>query len=385
MFFSDLRNRLQRPTEVITEADCEDLRTEISKLQRQLHQIVDQEIVSNNEACGVATNGIVQLHIEMEKLHIEMEKLKSERNVESDSLKALERQCEEELDTRRKCQEDITRVSSAMESAKAESKALRAEIDQLNYFQQQVDNETYFRLRADVQNLETDKDRDIIHLRHLKSERDKLQTELNQLCAEQDAFEVIAQKSVKELEDERMTIDMYKAHQEALHEHAERLGVAGKNQLADMLSPDNMISSFRGFFKNRRASNDTTGQPTNPTNNTIKTNCERIKGDPAEKSSPPSDKSPGVGAAAAVGGIAYTDSFPSSDLFRKSPTIFKIGGENSRSKDDTILNSIANEDREISVDKDATSASSSITMSDEELTASMTEKSSGAHETTCTR
>lgn len=381
MFFSDLRNRLQR-TEVVTENDCDGLRTEISKLERQLHQIVDQEIVSNNEACGVATNGIVQLHIEMDKLTEERSRLKKERNVESDSLKALERQCEEELDTRRKCQEDITRLGSAIESAKAESKALRAEIDQLNYFQQQVDNETYFRLRADVQNLETDKDRDVIHLRHLKSERDKLQTELNQLCAERDAFEVIAQKSLKELEDERMTIDMYKAHQEALHEHAERLGVAGKNQLVDMLSPDNMISSFRGFFKNRRESNDDSGQPTNPTNNTIKTNRERIKGDPAEKSSPPSDKSPGVGGGgAAVGGIAYTDSFPSSDLFRKSPTIFKIGGENSnsRSKDDTILNSTANEDREISIDKDATSASSSITMSDEELTASMTEKSSGAN------
>ena len=49
-------------------------------------------------------------------------------------------------------------------------------------------------MRADVQNLETDKDRDVIHLRHLKSERDKLQTELNQLCAERDAFEVIAKK-----------------------------------------------------------------------------------------------------------------------------------------------------------------------------------------------
>ena len=381
MFFSDLRNRL-RPTEVVTDAECEDLRTEISKLQRELHQIVDQEIVSNNEACGVATNGIVQLHIEMDKLTAERSRLKTERNVESESLKALERQCEEEFDSRRKCQEDITRLSSAMESAKAESKALRAEIDQLNYFQQQVDNETYFRLRADVQNLETDKDRDVIHLRHLKSERDKLQTELNQLCAERDAFEVIAQKWEKEIGDERMTIDMYKAHQEALHEHAERLGLAGKNQLVDMLSPDNMISSFRGFFKNRRASNDDSGQPMNPTNNTIKTNRERIKGDPAEKTSPPSDKSPGVGGGggAAVGGIAYTDSFPSSDLFRKSPTIFKIGGENNnRSKDDTILNSTANEDREISIDKDATSASSSITMSDEELTASMTEKSSGAH------
>ncbi len=67
-------------------------------------------------------------------------------------------------------------------------------------------------------------------------------------------------------------------------------------------------------------------------------------------------------------------------MFRKSPTIFKIGGENnSRSKDDTILNSIANEDREINIDKDATSASSSITMSDDGLTASVTEKSSGAH------
>lgn len=383
MFFSDLRNRWTPPTEVVTEADCEDLRTEISKLQRQLHQIVDQEIVSNNEACGVATNGIVQLHIEMDKLTEERSRLKNERNVEADALKALEKQCEEELDSRRKCQEDITRLRSAMESAKAESKALRAEIDQLNYFQQQVDNETYFRLRADVQNLETDKDRDVIHLRHLKSEREKLQTELNQLCAERDAFEVIAQKWEKEIEDERMTIDMYKAHQEALHEHAERLGVAGKNQLADMLSPDNMISSFRGFFKNRRASNDDSGQPTNFTNNTIATNRERINGGPAEKSSPsPSDKSPGGGGgAAAVGGIAYTDSFPSSDLFRKSPKIFKIGSDqNSRNKDDTILNSIANEDREISIDKDATSASSSITMSDDDgLTESMTEKSSDAY------
>ena len=65
MFRSRLR---QRTEEIVTEEEVEDLKQEISKLQKQLHQIVDQEIASNNEACGLATNGFVHLNIELEGL-----------------------------------------------------------------------------------------------------------------------------------------------------------------------------------------------------------------------------------------------------------------------------------------------------------------------------
>ena len=370
MMFSDLRARLQQRTEVVTEAEVEDLKIEISKLQKQLHQIVDQEIASNNEACGVATNGIVQLNIEMEKFTEERCRLNEELSLETEALKALDRQCEDELGSRRKYQEDDVRLRSAMETAKAESMTLHSEIDQINYFQAQVDKETYYRLRADVQNLETDKDRDIIHLRHLKSERKELQSELNQLAAERDAFKVIAQKFSKEIQDDRMTRDMYKAHNGALYEHAERLGVVGKM--------DNVISSFKSFFNNNRRPSNEAEQPTNDAaNKSNKIDASREKKprrDSADKSSP-SDKSPA--ALAAVGGIAYADSVPSSDLFRKTPTIFKIGGS-SRNHDVSI---ISNEEREIRINKDESSAESSLTMSEhDEMTASMTEKSSSERE-----
>lgn len=363
MFFSDLRARRLQRTEV-TEAGCEELKSEISKLQKQLHQIVEQEITSNNDAYGVATNGVVQLHNELEKLTMERSRLKNELRRKADSLKGLERQCEEELDSRRKCQEDITRLRSSMELAKTESNTLRAEINQLNYFQEQVDKETYFRLKADLQNLEIDKDRDIIRLRQLKLERRELETVLSQLAKERDAFHVIAQKSAKELQDENMTHDMYKAHQETLHEHAERLGVFRKNELYDRLSSENLISSFNGFF-NRRACNDSSGQkPIMNVSankcNTIKSVCEKMK----EDNSSPSDKSPDV---AAVGCVTYTDSVPSSDFFRKTPKIFKLGGGSSRSND-IFVHATTNEEREISINKDESSAHSSITMSDEELT-----------------
>mmetsp|Transcript_8600 Transcript_8600/g.17337 ORF Transcript_8600/g.17337 Transcript_8600/m.17337 type:complete len:366 (+) Transcript_8600:263-1360(+) len=364
MFRSRLR---QRTEEVVTEEEVEDLKQVIFKLQKQLHQIVDQEIASNNEACGLATNGIVHLNIEMEGLTEERGRLLEELNRETEALEALERQCEEELDTKRKCQEDIVRLRSAMEAAKAESNTLQAEIEQSNYFQEQVDNETYYRLLADVQNLETEKERDNIRLRRLNSERKELQSVLDQLATERDALQEIAQKSKKELQDERMTLDMYKSHHGALHEHAERLGAVG--------SMDNVISSFKGFFNISRAGNE----PEQPTKavvhkNQKTTDAGREKERRVSGKSTPSNISPA--AAAAVGGIAYTDSVPSSDFFRKTPKIFKIGGGGggSRSSNPDVLKSITNEEREIHI-SDESSAQSSITMSDDgdEVTASMTE------------
>ena len=367
MFTSLLR---QRTEEVVTEADVEDLKLEISKLQKQLHQIVDQEIAVNNEACGVATNGIVQLNIEMEQRTNERCRLNEELERETEALKALERQCEEEEDTRRKCQEDIVRLRSAIEDAKAECKTLQAEIEQSNYFREQVDNETYYRLLADVQNIETEKERDIIHLRHLNSERKELQSSLDQLTAERDAFHVIAHKFEKELQDERMTLDMYKSHHEALHEHAERLGVVGKM--------DNVISSFKGFFHINRAGNEESEQPSNAVankNNESGADREKVRRG-SGKSTPTNISHISPAAAAAVGGIAYTDSVPSSDFFRKTPKIFKIGGGGGGggSSHPDVLNSISNSEREITI-TDESSAQSSITMSDgcDEVTASLTE------------
>ena len=365
MFTSLLR---QRTEEVVTEADVENLKLEISKLQKQLHQIVNQEIAVNNEACGVATNGIVQLNIEMEQRTNERCRLNEELQREKEALKALERQCEQELDTRRKCQEDIVRLRSAMEAAKAECKTLQAEIEQSNYFQEQVDNETYYRLLADVQNIETEQERDIIQLRHLNTQRKELQSVLDQLTAERDVFQVISQKIEKELQDERMTLDMYKSHHEALHEHAERLGVVGKM--------DNVISSFRGFFHINRAGNEESEQPSNAVanknNNESEVDREEVRRGSGK--STPTNLSP----AAAVGGIAYTDSVPSSDFFRKTPKIFKIGGGGGgggSSSHPDVLNSISNSEREITIN-DESSAQSSITMSSDgfdEVTASLTE------------
>ena len=386
--FTSLSFRQRTEEEVVTEADVEYLKVEISKLQKQLHQIVDQEIAVNNEACGVATNGIVKLHIEKEQKTKERCRLNEELHRETETLKSLERQYEEELDTGRKCQEDIVRLRLDMEEATAECKTLQAEIDQSNYFREQVDNETYYRLLADVQNLETEKERDTIKLRHLNSERQELQTSLDQLTAERDAFQVLAQKYEKELQDERMTLDMYKAHHETLQEHAERLGVVGKM--------DNVISSFKGFFHiGGGAGNNETEQPLNnnavvknkKSNNEQQAEASREKvrrrfseksltqlNDKSHRSTSPKD---------AVGGIAYnTDSIPSADFFKKTPKIFKIGGaggggggSRSNSHPDLLKAISNNSEREITISDETSSAQSSITMSDGwcEVTASLTE------------
>lgn len=365
------RRRQRNEQVVVTEADVEDLKLEISKLQKQLHQIVDQEIASNNEACGVATNGIVQLNIELEKLSEERCRLNEELQQEKEALQALERQCEEELDTRRKCQEEIVRLRSAMEAAKAECNTLQAEIEQSNYFQEQVDNETYYRMLADVQNLETEKERDIIKLRHLNSECKELQSELDQLAAERDALQYIAQKCKKDLQDERMTLDMYKSHNKVLREHAERLGVVGKM--------DNVMSSFIGFFNiNNRVGNESADQPSTAVVATKSSEIDTSR-DKLRRDSHKSNKSTlsNVSPLAPIGGIAYNaDSIPSSDFFRKTPKIFKIGGGGgggSSSNPDGLIFA-ANEEREITI-SDESSAKSSITMSDDgdEVTASMTD------------
>ncbi len=371
MFRSRRRQRNEQP--VVTEADVEDLRIEISKLQKQLHQIVDQEIASNNEACGVATNGIVQLNIELEKLSEERCRLNEELDREKETLNALERQCEEELDTKRKCQEEIVRLRSEMEAAKAECSTLQAEIEQSNYFQEEVDNETFYRMLADVQNLETEKERDIIKLRHLNSERKELQSALDQLTAERDAFQYVAQTCKKDLQDERMTLDMYKSHNKVLQEHGERLGAVGKM--------DNVISSFKGFFKmNSKAGSNESEQPSDAVVATksceVDTSREKVRrgSHKSLKSTTLSNSTP----LAPIGGIAYNaDSIPSSDFFRKTPKIFKIGGGGgnggSSSNPDALI-FVANEEREITI-LDESSAKSSITMSDDgdEVTASMTD------------
>ena len=98
--FTEVRSRLQRVgfglkdiPENVSQADVDELQSTVGALRKQLHQIVDTEIPSNNEACGVATNGMLLLRNELEKKRAERDKLQIDFSEAQEELKCIEHNC----------------------------------------------------------------------------------------------------------------------------------------------------------------------------------------------------------------------------------------------------------------------------------------------------
>ena len=207
-----------------TQSEINELRTAADTLRIQLHRIVNNEISSNNEACGVATNAMLMLRNDLENKRQRRDELLGGLEEAKHEKSRMEDRYDREEEQRETCRQEVMRMQDDTERARKEAMNLRTEMKQMTYFQEAVDGETKQRLRADVQNLELDRERDRIRLRHLNEDRHALRTELDKLKAERDALQAEEDERRKELSEARMTQDMYQAHNEALSLHLQHLG-----------------------------------------------------------------------------------------------------------------------------------------------------------------
>jgi len=265
------------------------------------------------------------------------------------------------------------------EKARKDAINLRADMDQIAYFQENVDTETMYRLRADVQNLKTEQERDEIRLRHLNTEQNDLQSELEKLKALRDAHKLVATEQQRELSETKMTRDMYKAHQEALTGHLHKLGGDPRNKFGGL--GGGLRDSVKGFFKGQkmkelleldeifseRSSSKVSPSPKEepPREDLQRKQPERPK--PVKEKSEKSKQRP------QVGGVVFgaDTAEGSSDFLRKLPTIFKMGTNTIDVQDYMVRKE---REVEFSTDSNSISAISAITIDEDAWTLSDTEE-----------
>ena len=242
---SEIRYRFQRRLSnepQVTQSEVSELSNTVTALRKQLHQIVDNEIPANNEACGVAINGMIMLRNELDKKRAERDMLRDAADEAADELDCIEETCKSEKETCEARREDVTSMQADNKKARQDIINLRAEMEQVTYFQETVDTETKYRLRADLQNLEIEQERDQIRVRQVKTERDGLHSELEKLTKERDALQFISNERYKELSEVKMTREMYQYRHEILRNHLQSLGG----------DPNNIFENVGGFFKGWR-------------------------------------------------------------------------------------------------------------------------------------
>lgn len=374
--FSDVRSALHRAdeelrrvvrrgegAEPVTESEVRALRSTARALRKQLAQIVDEEIAPNNEACGVATDGMEMLRKEVGGRRSARDELQGVLEGARDELGRVEDACTWEKEERERCRRNTAEVKEETARLREDEVNLRAEMDQMNFFQKSVDTETMHRLRADVQNLDTDLERDHIRLRHLNSDRKRLRSELEELRTLRDAHRIVVADQGRALDEAKMTQDMCKVHQEALLAHLKDLGgdpynifealaVGGlgmsvriKAIIGENLRRERILSS-RGSRVG--TSEDGRKKDRSPSGEGQGAMVPRPGQSPPERTKQ-------------VGGVvlgADTTAESPSEFLRKLPTIFKMG--NNVCSDDYIISN--GREVEFSIDSNSISDISDVTM-----------------------
>mmetsp|Transcript_20132 Transcript_20132/g.43728 ORF Transcript_20132/g.43728 Transcript_20132/m.43728 type:complete len:393 (-) Transcript_20132:65-1243(-) len=379
--FSEVRSRLQQADselrsrftqrggdEPVTQSEVSELKLAVSALRKHLQHIVEDEIAQNNEACGVAANGMILLRNERDGERHQRDELRGKLEDAKSELAQMENRCSQENEQRETCRDDVVRMQGDTEQARKEMINLHAEMKQMTFFQDDVDAETKYRLRADVQNLETERERDEIRLRRLNTDRSGLRSELERLQSERDALQYVANERQKELSEAKMTQDMYRAHQEALTIHLQNLGGDPRNIFGSLTAGN--IHSFRGFFKGRRIRefvDEMTQEsiaiiPKKKDDRSLKKDNKQQPGrSKIDRVQPEKSKhSPQVG-----GIVLGADTAEgSTDFLRKLPTIFKMGAS---SNNDNVQEYVSKKEREVEFasDSHSISAISVITCDDD--------------------
>ena len=252
------------------------MQTTVDALQKQLAQIVDHDNAPNNEACGVANDGMELLRNEIDERRRARDELRNGLDEAKRELGRVEDACAREREEAEQCRRDIAKLKEETVQTKEEAANLRAEAEQMAFFQEDVDTETKHRLRADVQNLETEKERDQIRIRQLNNERSALRAELEDIRAMRDAHRTVAAERQRELEEARMTLEMYKAHQDSLSAHLKELG--GDSLFFGVFACGGVGMSFRSLFGEKLHAEVSNGD------------CSKVSGRRASRDSAPTNQ-----------------------------------------------------------------------------------------------
>ena len=233
----------------VTDTENQELEAVTRALRKQLNHLVDDELTSSTEACCVATDGLELLRNELESKRCQRDELQRLLDEAKGDLAQVDRQYLDEMDKREVNQHDISRMKQNTEMMRKDAINRRVELKQMVYVLEVVDAETKHRLRADVQNLELEREKDTIKLRRLSMERDKLRSELDQLEAERDEAQRVKFNRHQELTEAKMTRDMYKVRQEALELHLQNSECDVRNVFASRVS--SVMQSCRELLNGR--------------------------------------------------------------------------------------------------------------------------------------
>ncbi|EJK72459.1 hypothetical protein THAOC_06011 [Thalassiosira oceanica] len=350
---TSVRTRIRARHECVTEDEVRGLKSTV--------KIVNEELFSNNEACGVASNGIGVLRDEILSLKSNREQLQEVLDLAREELNEVTDKCAGEHESRLKAVSDVARMRHGIEEGGRELLNLRSEVESKQYFQDTVDTETNFRLMADVQNLIIEKDQESIRLRQLATIKSNLQSQMETFRKEKDALQYLADDTKRQVSEEQMTLKMYVAHRESLTMHLDTLG----GSLVDQMS---------GWFrrsKNTSAESDNLDGVEKSTDKSTKQTKRRETDSKAVSSS--KSKSQIHQRTKAVGGVVQTSNSrggSKGDLLNKLPSFFKIGHPRS------LAEYVASEEREIEFNADSLSETSSVTIDWDGFTANITEEQS---------
>ena len=326
----ELRSRFQGSGESVTASEVSELKATVIALRKRHRQILGYENASCSEACDLVADAMQLLRNELESKRSERDGLRGVMDEVKNELDRVENEYTSERELRESCRDDVVRMTQETEKARRDIISLRVEIKQKTFFQETVDTETKHRLRADLQNLETERERSAIKLRNLRKERDQWKSKLEQLQAERDAVKLAAGDRKQEFSEAKMTKDMYSAHQEALSLHLEILGGDPTNILS-AFTPDNISNSFKGWFKGRMSRESDGGKE-----GSVKA-ASHYHGPPHKYEREKQDERSIVEQLFAViaksssqgeGVVLGANTEGSSNFLRKLPTIFQLGSGN---------------------------------------------------------
>ena len=335
----ELRSRFQGSGESVTASEVSELKATVVALRKRHRQILGDENASCSEACDLVADAMQFLRNELESKRSERDGLRGVMDEVKGELDRVENDYASERELRESCRDDVVRMTQETEKARRDIINLRVEMKQKTFFQETVDTETKHRLRADLQNLETERERSAIKLRNLRKEREQWKSKFEQLQAERDAYQLAAGERKQELSETKMTKDMYSAHQEALSLHLELLGGDPTNNILSAFTPDNISNSFKGWLMGHRSRESDRSKE-----GSVKA-ASQHHGPPRKYYREKQDEKSIVdhffaispqGEGVALG--ANTDG--SSNFLRKVPTIFQLGsgnGENDQERDPKLI------------------------------------------------
>ncbi len=118
------------------------MQTTVDALQKQLAQIVDHDNAPNNEACGVANDGMELLQNKIDERRRARDKLRNGLDEAKRKLGRVEDACAREREEAEQCRRDIAKLKEETVQTKEEAANLCAEAEQMAFFQEDVDTET---------------------------------------------------------------------------------------------------------------------------------------------------------------------------------------------------------------------------------------------------